>query len=121
MIIGGTSAVSPKTETQIKAALTGGNSDNAAGGAGSGTGSAGGSTGGSGAVEAPSEGTTKIENPTEKNIIRTKEQATAAIKEFKPSSPNEDIMLARNTMKVDPKELPEKTTTAGGDYLGAAQ
>lgn len=114
VIIGGTSAVSPKTETQIKAALTGGNSDNGAGGAGSGTGSAGGSTGGSGAVEAPSEGTTKIENPMEKNIIRTKEQATAAIKEFKPSSPNEDIMLARNTMKVDPKELPEKTTTAGG-------
>lgn len=114
VIIGGTSAVSPKTETQIKAALTGGNSDNGAGGAGSGTGSAGGSTGGSGTVEAPSEGTTKIENPTEKNIIRTKEQATAAIKEFKPFSPNEDIMLARNTMKVDPKELPEKTTTAGG-------
>ena len=104
VIIGGTSAVSPKTETQIKAALTGGNSDNGAGGAG----------GAGGAVEAPSEGTTKIENPTEKNIIRTKEQATAAIKEFKPSSPNEDIMLARNTMKVDPKELPEKTTTAGG-------
>ncbi len=114
VIIGGTSAVSPKTETQIKAALTDGNSDNGAGGAGSGAGSAGGSTGGSGTVEVPSEGTTKIENPTEKNIIRTKEQATAAIKEFKPSSPNEDIMLARNTMKVDPKELPEKTTTAGG-------
>lgn len=114
VIIGGTSAVSPKTETQIKAALTDGNSDNGAGGAGSGTGSAGGSTGGSGTVEAPSEGTTKIEYPTEKNIIRTKEQATAAIKEFKPFSPNEDIMLARNTMKVDPKELPEKTTTAGG-------
>ena len=128
-IIGGTGAVSTNTENQIKTTLTGSTGSDA-GGAGGATapggfsgGSSGGSssggnsggTGGSGSSSEPTSQPIYVEIPTEVNIVRTETQVSAAIvKKPEKVVDNEDFMKVRNTMVVNPANMPKKAVTEGG-------